>query len=134
MKLILGLTLAGFSVLLLEVRHEHRVVLGETWRAWIPLACAAAILLLGATALVRWTRALRRALAAAFCAAIAAGLLGMYFHGGPKAVRRILRSWTLRPGEDGGTLPGADPPPLAPLAFCGLGAVGFLACRERFAP
>jgi hypothetical protein len=131
LKTIVSLTLGGFATLLLEIRHEHRVVLGETWRAWIPLACAAAVLLLGAIALARWSHATRRALAIGFGAAIAVGLLGMYFHGGPRGVRRILRSWTLRPGNDGGTLPGSDPPPLAPLAFCGLGAVGLAACRGR---
>jgi hypothetical protein len=55
-KGLAALVLGGFVTLLLELRHEHRVVLGETWRAYIPLACAGAVLLAGAVALARWTR------------------------------------------------------------------------------
>jgi hypothetical protein len=131
MKGMAALSLGGFATLLLEIRHEHRVVLGETWRAYIPLACAAAVLAVGAVALLRWTRATRRALMGAFAAAVLVGVLGMFFHGGPRAVQHVLRAWRLRPGETGGAPPGSEPPPLAPLSFCGLGALGVAACRQR---
>jgi hypothetical protein len=55
----------------------------------------------------------------------------MFFHGGPRAITHVLRSWTVRPGQTGGVPPGSEPPPLAPLSFCGLGALGLAACRER---
>jgi hypothetical protein len=131
MKAMAALALGGFATLLLEIRHEHRVVLGETWRAYIPLACAGAVLLVGTVALVRWTRATRSALAGAFAVAIVVGMLGMVFHGGPRAVKQVLHAWALRPGQSGGPAPGSEPPPLAPLSFCGLGALGFAACRQR---
>ena len=31
------LLVGGAALLLLELRFEHREVLGETWRSWIPL-------------------------------------------------------------------------------------------------
>src|SRR5439155_487977 len=35
-KRIAGVLLSGAAFLLVEVRFEHREVLGETWRGWIP--------------------------------------------------------------------------------------------------
>jgi len=32
--------LGGVALLLCELRFEHREVLGETWRSWIPLIYA----------------------------------------------------------------------------------------------
>jgi len=32
--------LGGMALLLCELRFEHREVLGETWRSWIPLIYA----------------------------------------------------------------------------------------------
>ena len=43
-KRIAGVLLSGAAFLLVEVRFEHREVLGETWRGWIPLTCAALLL------------------------------------------------------------------------------------------
>src|SRR5207302_10597476 len=40
-ELVVAAVLGGSALLLLEVRFEHREVLGETWRAWLPLAYAA---------------------------------------------------------------------------------------------
>ena len=46
--------LGGVALLLCELRFEHREVLGETWRSWIPLIYAAVTLLGGLVALLRW--------------------------------------------------------------------------------
>ncbi len=63
------------------------------------------------------------------------GLLGVWFHGGKDLVgdlRQILLAWTIPLGTNGGTKVSADPPVIAPLAFVGLGLIGFLACSRRF--
>src|SRR5262249_16118125 len=121
----------GAAFLLLELRFEHREVLGETWRSWIPLAYCGLTLLAGGLALLRWHTWGRRVLGALFAAGIAVGVLGFWFHtdghvlGG---IREMLGPWRIPLGQDGGNKMGSQPPALAPLAFCGIGALGLLVC------
>jgi len=110
--------LGGLLMLLFELRHEHRVALG-------------AMLIAGAVSLALWSRGGRRTLQVGFAAAIAVGVLGLEFHGGAiKGARTALKAWTVPIGKDGGSAPGTLPPPLAPLAFAGLGVLGLLACAD----
>ena len=123
--------LGGMALLLCELRFEHREVLGETWRSWIPLIYAAVTLLGGLVALLRWDGKRRRVLAMLFGAGIAVGLLGFWFHTDGHLVtglRNVLLAWRVPLGQDGGIKMGSQPPALAPLAFCGLGFLGLLAC------
>lgn len=128
---IAGTLVLGAGFLLCEIRFEHREVLGETWRSWIPLCCAALLLALGIPAWFAWSRGGRKVLAALFAVALAVGLLGAWFHSGGRPDRivvRVARAWALPPGQDGGIKAGSAPPLLAPLAFTGLGLLGLLAC------
>jgi hypothetical protein len=125
-KLIVIGSLGGLSLLLVEIRFEHREVLGEAWQSWIPLMYCGAMLALGAAALTRWHRGGRQVLLVGFAAAFLIGLLGLWF-----GVVQVLAAWALRPGDAGGIKIGA-PPVLAPLAFVGLGSMGVLACSWRF--
>ncbi|GAC1594036.1 MAG: hypothetical protein NVS4B10_01280 [Myxococcales bacterium] len=132
-RLIVLALLAGAAFLLAEVRFEHREVLGETWRAWIPLVWAAALLVLGGAALARFQRGGRAVLTGLFALSAAVGALGIWFHSNGHPLRRILQvlaAWALQPGQDGGIKLGSQPPALAPAAFCGLGLIGLLACRK----
>ena len=126
--------LGGVALLMAELRFEHREVLGETWRSWIPLVYAGATLLAGGIALVRWNRQGRRALAVIFGLGVAVGLLGFWFHTDGHlftGLREVLLAWRVPLGQDGGIKMGSQPPALAPLAFCGLGTLGVLVCAER---
>jgi hypothetical protein len=123
--------LAGAAFLLLEIRFEHREVLGETWHAWIPLASAALLILLGVPAWLLWRKGGRKLLLALFAAAATLGPVGAWFHSDGRpldAVLRVAAAWTLKPGASGGEKPGRSPPALAPLAFSGLGLLGVLVC------
>jgi len=123
--------LGGVVLLLCELRFEHREVLGETWRSWIPLIYAAVTLLGGLVALLRWDGKGRRVLAMLFGAGIVVGLLGFWFHTDGHLVtglRNVLLAWRVPLGQDGGIKMGSQPPALAPLAFCGLGFLGLLVC------
>jgi hypothetical protein len=123
--------LGGVALLLFELRFEHREVLGETWRSWIPLIYSAVTLLAGLVALLRWDAGGRRVLALLFGAGIAVGLLGFWFHTDGHllaGVRSVLGAWRVPLGQDGGIKMGSQPPALAPLAFCGLGMLGLLIC------
>ncbi|HEX9575752.1 MAG TPA: hypothetical protein VF994_16780 [Myxococcales bacterium] len=131
---VVAAVLAGSALLLAEVRFEHREVLGETWRAWVPLGYGASLLLVGSVALLRWRRGGRRVLTALFTLALAVGALGIWFHSGGHPLThlaRVLSAWRLPPGQDGGTKIGSAPPVLAPGAFWGLGLIGLIACLEH---
>jgi hypothetical protein len=133
-KLMVAGLLGAFSLLLVEIRFEHRAALGETWHSWIPLIYSASMLALGAAGLSRWDRGGRQVLQVGFAVAFLVGLLGLWFHsdGHPvSGVLQVLGAWLLRPGADGGIKLGA-PPVMAPLAFVGLGSMGILACSWRF--
>ena len=128
---VVAAVLAGSALLLAEVRFEHRVVLAEAWRAWLPLGYAAALLLGGSVALLRWQRGGRTVLAALFALAFVVGALGMWFHSGGHPLThlvRVLSAWRVPPGQDGGMRIGSAPPVLAPGAFWGLGLIGLIAC------
>jgi hypothetical protein len=130
-RLFTAALLGGVATLLLELRFEHREALGETWHAWIPLAYTAVTLVVGAVTLVRWDPPWRRTLLVLFGAGVTVGLTGLMFHtdGHPlRAVGDMLAIWRVPPGHNGGIKVGSRPPALAPLAFCGLGALGLLAC------
>ena len=123
--------LLGAAFLLVEVRFEHREVLGEIWAAWLPLGCAAVLLIGGAIALPFWRRGGRTALTILFGLAFVVGTLGIWFHSGGHPighVAKVLSAWRLHPGQTGGTPVGSEPPALAPAAFCGLGLLGLIAC------
>jgi hypothetical protein len=133
-KRIAGALLGGAAFLLVEVRFEHREVLGETWRGWIPLTCAALLLVAGIPAWLAWAGRGRKLLAALFALTAAVGVLGAWFHSGgrpDRAVVRVMSAWALAPGQNGGEKPGSAPPALAPLAFSGLGLLGWLVCARR---
>jgi hypothetical protein len=133
-KLIVISLLGALSLLLVEIRFEHREALAEAWQSWIPLLYCGAMLALGAAALTRWHRGGRQVLLMGFAAAFLIGLLGLWFHSEGHPISRVfqvLAAWALRPGDDGGIKIGAAPV-LAPLAFVGLGSMGVLACSWRF--
>jgi hypothetical protein len=133
-KRIAAALVGGAAFLLVEVRFEHREVLGETWQGWIPLICAALLIVGGIPALLTWSARGRKLLGALFALTAAVGVLGTFLHSGgrpDRAVGRVMSAWALLPGQNGGEKPGAAPPALAPLAFSGLGLLGLLVCTGR---
>jgi hypothetical protein len=131
---IVAAVVGGAALLLAEIRFEHREVLGETWVAWLPLAYAALLLVVGGGALLRYRRGGRDVLRVLFAGAVAVGAAGVWFHSGGHPGRgagQVLSAFALEPGKNGGIKIGSQPPPLAPAAFCGLGGIGLIACRRR---
>jgi hypothetical protein len=132
-RTLAALLVGGAAVLLLEIRFEHREVLGETALAWTPIVYSGATVLIGAICLGIWDRGGHKVLAALFAIGVLVGLAGLWFHTDGHVVQgltRVVGIWKFPPGSNGGIK--HDPPPaLAPLSFCGLGAIGFLVCRKR---
>jgi hypothetical protein len=131
---IAALLVGGAAFLLFELRFEHREVLGETWRSWIPLVYCGLTLLAGGFALLRWHTWGRRALGVLFALGIAVGVLGFWFHTGGHllgGIRGVFGAWRIPLGQNGGIKMGSQPPSLAPFAFCGLGTLGLLVCGQQ---
>lgn len=130
-RLLAALVIGGAASLLLELRFEHRDALAHEPGSWIPLAYCAVLVLAGAVALFRWRSWGRPALGSLFALGIVVGLCGVWFHNGGhpfEAFSTIFAAWR-------GLKIGDRPPPLAPLSFCGLGAIGALVCfQKREAP
>jgi hypothetical protein len=133
-RAIAALLLGAAALLLVEIRFEHREVLGETWRSWIPLAWSAGTIAFGLLSIARWDRWGRHALATCFALALVVGAAGFWFHtdGHPfRAARQVIAVWGVAPGQDGGVKMGGSPPALAPLAFCGVGLLGIVCTARR---
>jgi hypothetical protein len=129
--------LSGTATLLVELRWEHRVVIGMEWPSLLPLAWLLLVLLVGLCAI--WLGKKTIAALRVLClVGLLLGPAGVVLHAGGKpagSIRKALSAWTLARGKDGGEKPGEEPPPLAPLSLSGLGLAGALALlrspRER---
>jgi hypothetical protein len=112
-----------------EVRYDHRSVLGEGVVAWIPIVYSILMMMASVLGLFFWSRGGRQVLLAGYLLAILVGLTGFWFHTDGRllrSVRRELSAWVRKlPDED-------KPPALAPLAFAGFGILGALSCIKRF--
>jgi hypothetical protein len=112
-----------------EVRYDHRSVLGEGVVAWIPIVYSILMMVASVLGLFFWSRGGRQALLAGYLLAIVVGLTGFWFHTDGRllrSVRREFSAWVRKlPDED-------KPPALAPLAFAGFGILGTLACTKCF--
>lgn len=134
-KLIALTALAGMATLMIEIRWEHREVLGEQWESWIPLVYVGVMLVTGLAALRFWERSGRQALLVGFALAVVVGTLGVWFHsiGHPvTALLQVLGAWLVPIGQNGGTKVQSAPPVMAPLSFIGVGLIGLFACLRRF--
>ena len=123
--------IGGFGVVLVQVRFDHRSVLGEDIVPWIPIVYSILMIVVSALGLLFWDRGGRKALLMGFLLGILVGLAGFWFHTNGRLVRSVqheFSAWVRKiPDED-------KPPALAPLAFAGVGILGALACTKRFQP
>jgi hypothetical protein len=114
-----------------EVRYDHRSVLGEGPVAWIPIVYSILMMIGSVLGLFFWNRGGRQGLLAGYSIAIVVGLTGFWFHTDGRLLRSVrheLSAWVRKiPDED-------KPPALAPLAFVGFGILGALVCTKRFQP
>lgn len=130
-RLILLTLAGGFLILLIEIRFQHSVVMGEKWQSWIPVLYLTILLVLVPIGLVFYRRFGRNLLIALFSGLIVVGTLGFWFHSKNKliqAVQHVIATDLEQPGhiklsdEDEET----NPPLFAPLSLAGLGAIGVL--------
>lgn len=141
-RLLLLTVAGGFALMLIDVRHMHVEILGEKWRAWVPLTVAAFGLI--ATAMLFVTSRAQPVAYLACAAGVASGLFGTYLHSEGDA-GRLMNLFAARDfvvyafGRDDSFERGSNeaqesaPPVLAPLGLSGLcvfGAIGAMALRR----
>jgi hypothetical protein len=130
-KLVVSVLLFGFCILLIQVRYDHRSVIGEDAIGWIPIVFSIVMIVVSLFGLLFWRRGGRGVLKGFYFLAIVIGLVGFWYHTNGKVVRAVqhdLSAWIRKiPDED-------KPPAFAPLAFAGFGLLGLLACAKRFQP
>jgi len=130
-KLVVFVLLGGFCILFVQVRYDHRSVIGENAIGWIPIIFSIVIILISFFGILFWSRGGRRVLQIFYFLAVLVGLVGFWYHtkGKPgRALEHDLSVWTRKiPDED-------KPPAFAPLAFAGFGILGILVCAKRFQP
>ena len=118
----------GFLLLLSEIRFEHREVLLDDWRPWIPIyfSVAMALFIPFATFYNRYN--LRKMLMFTYVLSLFLGMLGVIFHSDGHAIERIRDLFTVWTSsvQSGAAVAGHYPPVLAPLSFAGLGSIGLL--------
>jgi hypothetical protein len=123
--------IGGFGVVLVQVRFDHRSVLGEDIVPWIPIIYSILMIVVSALGLLFWDRGGRKVLLMGFLLGILVGLAGFWFHTNGRLVRSVqheFSAWIRKiPDED-------KPPALAPLAFAGFGVLGAFACSKHFQP
>jgi hypothetical protein len=122
----------GFSVLLCELRYEHRAVLIGDGRPWLPLIfCMLMLVVIPLSAMI-WRKGGKSLLMASYGLAIVLGLVGMIFHSEGHFLERVnelLLVW-MSDLKTGAAVVGNHPPLLAPSAFVGLGFIGLLFCMS----
>jgi hypothetical protein len=123
----------GFFLLLCEIRFEHRAVLTDDWRPWIPIVFCGLMLLVIPFATLWWDRGGKSILVGCYCLTACLGLLGLFFHSEGHLVPRLIEvlsvwSSTLQAGA---AIKALHPPLLAPAAFVGLGFLGLLFAADE---
>jgi hypothetical protein len=128
---VLILILAGaFASLMIDIRVEHVDVVREQSVAWLPIIYSGIMTIACLLAFLFWNKSARRVLLPLFLLALIVGSLGFYFHNHghlKKVIVTSVNAWT-----DPKMKHSHAPPPLAPLAFAGLGAIGVFASLKRF--
>jgi hypothetical protein len=129
-----GLLIAGFLLMMLDIRFEHRQVLGEVKIAWVPILYSMAMVFLIPSGVFLYKRGGKHLLTVCYAGALIVGALGIYLHSSGQLLARL--SDVLSVWQNWGNAPDANepfyPPILAPFSFLGLGSIGlFLTVREQ---
>ena len=127
-RLIVIIATAGFLFLLVDTILEHLDAFKDEALAYVPVVFSIVGLVVAGVAAFRWDEMWIKLLHWCFIAAFAVGVVGVYLH-----VAGQFESEEERIAEHGESKKEEKaPPPLAPLAFAGLGAVGMLGTLRKW--
>src|SRR5271170_4979089 len=80
----------GFLLLLSEIRFEHRAVLIDDWRPWIPIVFCGLMAMVIPIATLFWDRGGKSILFSGYCLAACLGVLGLVFHSEGHLIQRLM--------------------------------------------
>jgi cytochrome bd-type quinol oxidase subunit 2 len=120
--------LGGFLLLLCEIRFEHRAVLIDDWRPWIPLILCGFMMVAIPVATFLWDKGGKKALLGLYFVTSCLGAVGLFFHAEGHLWPRLIELFTVWTSslQTGAAIKANHPPLLAPAAFMGLGLIGAL--------
>jgi hypothetical protein len=121
---------AAFAGLMIDIRVEHVDIVRERSIGWLPIIYSGFMMIACLIAFFVWNKTARLAMLPLFLLALVVGSMGFYFHNHgdfKKVATTSTRAWT-----DPKMKHSHAPPPLAPLAFAGLGVIGIFASLKRF--
>lgn len=116
------LLIGAFASLFLDIKYEHREVLGEMWQGYIPLVAAGVAILACLLAFSSSKTALRIS-ALLFLLIALVGFVGVYYH---TQLRPYMFTRYFMELASGQRYRGLQRPTFAPLSFTGLGIVGLI--------
>jgi hypothetical protein len=129
-RVLIFLLANAFLGLMVDIRVEHVNVVHEHAVAWLPIIYSGLMAIACLLACIYWNKTTRLLMLPLFSVAFIIGGIGFYFHNYghiAPVIRTSIQAWT-----DPKMTHSDAPPVLAPLAFTGLGALGFLAIVKRF--
>jgi hypothetical protein len=128
-----GFLVTGFLLMMLDIRFEHRQVVGEEKIAWVPIFYSMAMLFLIPAGVLFFKKGGKHLLTICYAGALIVGTLGIYMHSNGQLIARlvdVLSVWQ-KWGAAAETNAPFYPPILAPFSFLGLGSIGlFLNLRD----
>jgi hypothetical protein len=118
----------GFLLLLCEIRFEHRAVIVDDWRPWIPIVFCGLMLVVIPIATHFWDRGGKKVLVGSYCLTACLGILGLVFHSEGHFMQRLFEVFSVwwSTLQTGAAIKAPHPPLLAPAALMGLGSIGLL--------
>jgi hypothetical protein len=123
----------GFLLLLCEIRFEHRAVLVDDWRPWIPIVFCGLMVMIIPIATHFWNHGGKGVLVGCYCLTASMGVLGLVFHSEGHLMQRLIEVFSVWSStiQAGAAINATHPPLLAPAAFVGLGFIGCLFMLEE---
>jgi predicted RND superfamily exporter protein len=127
-KALVGFLAASCLFLFVEVLYEHREIVSERPIAFAPLVVSALAVLVSLWAFAKWQPQAQKALQVVSVLLLLVGLAGIYFHNAErlKGEHHEEEHEAVEHGKGESHGEGEHTPPLAPLAFSGMGILGLI--------
>lgn len=134
-KAVVGFLVLGCIFLFIETVIEHREVFGEKPISWMPVVVSLLGLIASAWAFTQWQQLSIRALQVVSVLLLIVGLGGLFFHNAERlgfGEREAMHEEEKHSETHEEEHEEHHAPPLAPLAFSGMGFLGLIATYQHW--
>lgn len=125
-RILVLFTAAGFFFLLADAILEHAEILSQDLPAYIPVLFSGIGAITALLAAMKWNERWIRIVNMLFLASILVAMGGLYYHVGEEDDEAMTEETIEHEQKE------KEKPPLAPLAFAGLAAVGLLGSTRKW--